>query len=202
MKAKTKIQKALELVRAKRLIRPRDLAARRIPRDYLDRLHQRGLVERISRGVYAWPGADLGENQTLLEAARQVPRGVVCLLSALQFHGIGTQQPREVWLALPPGTWRPRLEYPRLRVVWFSGTAFSRFVERHELRRCSLRVYSAAKTVVDCFKYRKKIGLDVALEALRECWRDRHCTMDELWKASRACRMTRVMRPYLESLTR
>src|SRR5438045_1976666 len=91
--AKNKTQRALDLVRTKRLVRPRDLIARKIPRDYLDRLHRRGLVERIARGVYARPGADLGENQTLAAAARQVPRGVVCLLSALQFHRIGTQQP-------------------------------------------------------------------------------------------------------------
>src|SRR5438132_407632 len=111
--AKNKTQRALDFVKARGLIRPRDLVSHRIPRDYLDRLHRRGLVERIARGVYAWPGADLGENQTLAEAGRQVPRGIVCLLSALQFHGIGTQQPREVWLALPQGAWRPRLEYPK-----------------------------------------------------------------------------------------
>src|SRR5260370_23380096 len=117
--AKTKTQMALDLVRTKGLLRPRDLLATRIPQDYLDRLHRRGLVERISRGVYAWPGADLGENQTLAEAARQVPRGVICLLSALQFHDIWTQQPHEVWLAIPPDAWRPKLEYPTLRLVRF-----------------------------------------------------------------------------------
>ena len=99
---KNKTQRALDLVLAKGLVRPRDLIANKIPQDYLDRLHRRGLIERISRDVYSWPGADLGENQTLAEAARQVPRGVICLLSALQFHGIGTQQPHEVWLAIPP----------------------------------------------------------------------------------------------------
>lgn len=198
--AKTKTQRALDFVRTKRLVRPRDLVAQRIPRDYLDRLHRRGLVERISRGVYAWPGADLGENQTLAEAARQVPRGIVCLLSALQFHGIGTQQPREVWLALPPGAWQPRLEYPKLRVVRFSGAAYSNSIEKHDLHGFPVQIYGPAKTVADCFKYRNKIGLDVALEALRECWRARRCTMDEFWEAARNCRMTRVMRPYLESL--
>ena len=198
--AKNKTLRALDLVLAKGLVRPRDLIAKKIPPDYLDRLHRRGLIERISRGVYAWPGADLGEHQTLAEAARQVPRGVICLLSALQFHGIGTQQPHEVWLAIPPGAWRPKLEYPKLRVVRFSGNAYSRSVEKHELHGVPIRVYGPAKTVADCFKYRNKIGLDVAMEALRECWRGRHCTMDELWKAARICRMTQVMRPYLEWL--
>jgi predicted transcriptional regulator of viral defense system len=198
--AKNKTQLALDLVRAKGLVRPRDLIAKKIPPDYLDRLHRRGLVERISRGVYAWPGADLGENQTLAEAARQVPRGVICLLSALQFHGIGTQQPREVWLAIPPDAWRPKLEYPKLRVVRFSGAAYSSFVEEHDLHGVPIRVYGPAKTVADCFKYRNKIGLNVALEALRECWRGRRSTMDDLWDAARTCRMIQVMRPYLESI--
>ena len=198
--AKNKTQLALDLVQAKGLVRPRDLVAKKIPTDYLDRLHRRGLIERISRGVYAWPGADLGENQTLVEAARQVPRGVICLLSALAFHGIGTQQPHEVWLAIPPDAWRPKLEHPKLRVVRFSGVAFSRSVEEHDLHGVRIRVYGPAKTVADCFKYRNKIGLDVAMEALRECSRGRRCTMDELWKASRICRMTQVMRPYLEWL--
>jgi predicted transcriptional regulator of viral defense system len=198
--AKNKTQLALDFVRAKGLVRPRDLAAKKIPRDYLDRLHRRGLVERISRGVYAWPGADLGENQTLVEAARQVPRGVICLLSALEFHGIGTQQPHEVWLAIPPSAWRPKLEFPKLRVVRFSGAAFTRSIEKHDLHGVPVHVFGVAKTVADCFKFRNKIGLDVALEALRECWRARRCTMDDLWKAAATCRMTRVMRPYLESL--
>lgn len=196
----SKMEQVLELVRANRLLRPRDLLALKIPPDYLDRLHRRGLVERISRGVYAIPGTDLGEHQTLAEAARQVPRGVVCLLSALQFHGIGTQQPREVWLAIPPDTWRPRIEHPPVRLVHFSGDAYSQHVERHDLHGIPLPVYSPAKTVADCFKFRNKLGLDVALEALRECWRGRRCTMDDLWRAARVCRMTRVMRPYLESL--
>src|SRR5262249_4383384 len=137
---KTKTQRALDLVRAKGLVRPRDLAAQRIPRDYLDRLHRRGLVDRVSRGVYAWPGADLGENQTLAEAARQVPRGIVCLLSALQFHGIGTQQPHEVWLALPPGAWQPRLEHPKVRIVRFSGAAYSRSIEKHNTHGVPIQV--------------------------------------------------------------
>ena len=198
--AKSKTQLALDLVRTKRLVRPRDLVAKKIPRDYLDRLHRRGLVERVSRGVYAWPGADLGEHQTLAEAARQVPRGVVCLLSALQFHGIGTQQPHEVWMAIPADAWRPKIDHPKVRLVHFSGVAYTQSIEEHDLHGIAIRVYGPAKTVADCFKYRNKIGLDVALEALRECWRERRCTMDGLWDAARICRMTRVMRPYLESL--
>jgi predicted transcriptional regulator of viral defense system len=199
--APSKIQAALDLVRQRGIARPRDLAARQIPPDYLDRLHRRGLIDRIARGLYAWPEADLGENQTLVEAARQVPRGVVCLLSALRFHGLTTQAPHEVWIALPSKAWHPRIKYPKLRVFRFSGRALNEGVEEHNLEGTVVRIYSAAKTVADCFKYRNKVGLDVALEALRDCWRQRRCTMDALWEAARVCRMANVMRPYLESLT-
>jgi predicted transcriptional regulator of viral defense system len=182
------------------MVRPRDLAEWDIPPDYLDRLYRRGLVERVARGLYAWPGADVGEHHSLAEAARQVPRGVVCLLSALRFHGLTTQAPHEVWLALPPRAWSPRVRHPRLRLVRFSGRALTEMVEEHAVEGVLVRVYGVAKTVADCFKFRNKVGLDVALEALRDCWRSRRATMDELWQAARVCRMANVMRPYLESL--
>jgi predicted transcriptional regulator of viral defense system len=197
---KSKMAVALELVKALRLVRPCDLAVRDIPRDYLDRLYRRGLVERVARGLYAWPHADVGEHHTLAEAVRQVPRGVVCLLSALRFHGLTTQLPHEVWLALPPKAWAPRVKHPQLRLVRFSGRALTEMVEDHVIEGVPVRVYGIAKTVADCFKFRNKVGLDVALEALRDCWRGRRATMDELWQAARVCRMTNVMRPYLESL--
>jgi predicted transcriptional regulator of viral defense system len=196
----SKIAATLELVREQGMVRPRDLTARDIPPDYLHRLYRKGLIDRVARGLYAWPDADIGEHHTLAEAARQVPRGIVCLLSALRCHDLTTQSPHEVWLALPPKAWAPRIEYPKLRLVRFSGGALTEMVEEHVIERGSVRVYSAAKTVADCFKFRNKVGLDVALEALRECWRGRRATMDELWAAARLCRMTNVMRPYLESL--
>jgi predicted transcriptional regulator of viral defense system len=197
----SKTEDALQLARQMGTIRPRDLAERGIPRDYLDRLRRRGQIERIGRGLYAWPDADIGEHRSLVEAARQVPRGVICLLSALRFHELTTQSPHEVWIALPPRAWKPRVEYPPLRLVRFSGAAFSEGVERHPIAGVDLPVYGIAKTVADCFKYRNKIGLDVALEALRDCWRRKRCTMDQLWQAAGVCRMTNVMRPYLEALT-
>lgn len=197
----SKTQAALDLVRERGMVRPRDLAARDIPRDYLDRLYRRGLIDRVARGLYAWPDADLGEHQTLAEAARQVPRGVVCLLSALAFHDLTTQIPHEVWLALPPKAWLPQVEYPKLRVFRFSGRALTEGIEEHDIEGTAVHVYGPAKTVADCFKFRNKVGLDVALEALRDCWRKRLCTMEALWEAARVCRMTNVMRPYLESLT-
>jgi len=200
MQNSTKIETALRLVRKKGTLRPRDLAAQAIPADYLDRLYRRGLIERIGRGLYAWPDAEVSENHSLAEAVRQVPRGVVCLLTALRFHGLTTQSPHAVWLALPPKAWAPKVAFPKVRLVRFSGLALTEMVSKHVIEGVAVPVYTAAKTVADCFKYRNKVGQDVALEALRDCWRSRKATMDELWSAARICRMTNVMRPYLESL--
>jgi predicted transcriptional regulator of viral defense system len=196
----TKMDAVLQLAKERGTLRPRDLAERDIPPDYLDRLYRRGLVERVARGLYAWPEAEVSEHHTLAEVARQAPRAVVCLLSALRFHGLTTQSPHEVWLALPPKAWSPRVQYPKLRVVRFSGPALSEMVQEHRVQGVPVKVYTAAKTVADCFKFRNKVGTDVALEALRDCWRGRKATMDELWAAARVCRMTNVMRPYLESV--
>jgi predicted transcriptional regulator of viral defense system len=176
------------------------LAEKDIPADYLDRLRRRGLVERISRGLYAWPGAEVTEHHSLAEARRKIPRGVVCLLSALRFHGLTTQSPYEVWIAIAPKAWAPRVTSPKLRLFRFSGEALTGMVETHEIEGVPIRIYSPAKTVADCFKYRNKLGVDVAIEALRDCWRGKRATMNELWAAARVCRMTNVMRPYLESL--
>jgi len=132
--------------------------------------------------------------------AKRVPHGVVCLLSALQFHGIGTQSPYEVWLARDRDVRRPRIEYPPLRIMRFSGKALTEGIEKHEIERVSVRIYSSAKTVADCFRYRNKIGLDVAIEALRDCRDSKKCTNADLWKYAKACRVTKVMQPYLEAL--
>ncbi len=120
-----KTKAALSVVKQKGLVSPRDLARLGIPSSYLGRLCRRGLVEHVGRGLYAWPGLDLGEHHSLIEAARLVPKGVVCLLSALQFHGLTTQSPHEIWMALPPGTWQPRPTNLKLRILRFSGQAFT-----------------------------------------------------------------------------
>jgi predicted transcriptional regulator of viral defense system len=199
-KRAAKIDVALKLVRKRGTLRPRELAELDIPRDYLDRLRRRGLVERVGRGLYAPTKAKVTEHHTLVTAQRLVPRGVICLLSALRFHGLTTQAPYEVWMALPNKAWAPKVDRPKLRLVRYSGPALTEMVEEHSREGVVLRVYSAAKTVADCFKYRNKVGLDVAMEALRDCWKGRKATMDELHAAAKACRMANVMRPYLESL--
>ncbi len=182
------------------VLRPRDLARYGIAREYLTRLTRAGLLERVGRGLYILPDAELTEHHSLAEASKRVPAGIVCLLSALRFHDLTTQAPFEVWLALPPTARRPRAGTPPLRVVRFSGPALMEGVEEHVIEEAHVRVYNPAKTVADCFKYRNKIGLDVALEALRETWRARRATMDELWHYAEVCRVASVMRPYLESL--
>jgi predicted transcriptional regulator of viral defense system len=192
--------KVLELAREAGVLRPRDLDPLRIPRTYLSRLHKAGLLERIGRGLYVLPSADATEHRTLAESAKRIPNGVVCLLSALRFHELTTQAPFEVWIAIAEKAWRPRIDYPRLRVVRFSKSALAEGVDIHKLEGVPVRVFNPAKTVADCFKYRNKIGLDVAIEALRECWKARRCTMDDLWRYAEVCRVQNVMRPYLESL--
>jgi predicted transcriptional regulator of viral defense system len=191
---------ALSLFRPNRVLRAREVAAHGIDRKYLTLLEREGEIERVSRGTYVLADADLTQHQSLAEAAARVPRGVVCLLSALLFHEIGTQNPFEVWMAIEGTSWQPRVEYPPTRFMRFTGAAWRYGVQVHRIGGVPVRVYSPAKTVADCFKYRNKIGLDVALEALRDGWRRRIFTMNELWHAAGACRMRNVMRPYLESL--
>ncbi len=196
----TSTRRVLDLARAEGVLRPRDLDAEEIPRTYLQRLHARGLLERTGRGLYVLPDAPFTENRGLAVAAKRIPGAVVCLLSALRFHELTTQDPYEIWLALHGKAWRPRQTDLPLRIVRFSGDAFTEGIEEHTIEGVPVKVYSAAKTVADCFKYRKKIGQDVALEALRDGWRERRFTMAELWKYAKVCRVAPLMRPYLESL--
>ena len=191
----------LALARQAGVLRPRDLDAEGIPREYLRRLLDEGLLDHPGRGIYVAAGLKPTPNHSLAEACKRVPHGTVCLLSALQFHELTTQAPFEVWLAIAEKARLPKVDYPPLRIVRFSGAALEDGIEEHRIEGVLVRFYSLAKTVADCFKYRNKIGLDVALEALRDCWKKRRATMDELWEAAKVCRVTNVIRPYLESLT-
>lgn len=190
----------LEVIRRLGVVRPGDLEARGIPRGRIYRLVRQGLVERKARGLYVASDHDPTAEHSLAQVAKQVPRGVICLLSALQYHELTTQLPHEVWVAIPEKARHPRIEVPPLRVVRFSGPALTQGAETHEIEGVPVRITSVAKTLADCFKYRNKIGLDVALEALREAWRERRVTMDEIDRFSQICRVQRVMRPYLEAL--
>jgi predicted transcriptional regulator of viral defense system len=192
---------ALALAERQPLLRARDLAEQGLPTVVLSRLVSAGKLERVARGVYSLPGRALSEHRSLAEAALRVPRGVVCLLSALRVHGIGTQAPFEVWVAIPHHSPTPRLDQPALRIVRMSGAALTEGIEPIMIDGVKVPVFNAAKTVADCFKYRNKIGLDVALEALREGWTQRKLTMDALWHYATVDRVANVMRPYLESVT-
>jgi predicted transcriptional regulator of viral defense system len=192
--------RVLELVRKAGMLRPRDLEPLGIPRTYLSRLYKTGRLERIGWGLYVLPSANATEHRTLAEAAKRVPNSVICLLSALRYHELTTHAPFEVWIAIGEKAWRPRVEHPRLRIVHFSKSALTEGVEVQKLEGVPVRIFNPAKTVADCFKYRNKIGLDVAIEALRECWKERRCKMDDLWYFADVCRVRNVMRPYLEAL--
>jgi predicted transcriptional regulator of viral defense system len=167
---------------------------------YLTRLVAEGVLERMARGRYRLASRPIGEHHALLVAAQAVPEGVICLLSALQFHGIGTQLPPDVWIAVERGTRVPKRPQLPLRVVRFSGTSFRHGIETHTIEGEKLRIYSVAKTLADLFKFRNRIGLDVAIEALREAWRERRFTVEELDRAAEACRVAQVMRPYVETV--
>jgi predicted transcriptional regulator of viral defense system len=181
------------------VLRTQDLERRGVPRRDLKRLSDQGILEKLGRGLYRVSGSEITEHQSLLEACKQVPQGVVCLLSALRFHELTTQNPHTVWLAIDRKAWQPRVDGPPLRIVRFSGEALTAGIETHLLRGGEIRVYSPAKTVADCFKYRNKIGLDVAMEALKVCIEGKQDTFDNLWKFAKICRVANVMRPYLES---
>jgi predicted transcriptional regulator of viral defense system len=197
---KLKIDILKEILLKKGILRARDIEDLGISREYLSKLYRKGIVKRICRGMYCLPDTEYSEYHSLAEASKQVSEGVICLLSALSFHGFTTQVPHEVWIALDFKAWKPKTTIP-LRIVRFSGKALNSGIQKHTVYDVKIRVYSAAKTVADCFKYRNKIGLDVALEALREGWGEKRFTIDELWKFAGICRVSNVMRPYLESLT-
>ena len=197
---KPETDEILDLVREAGLVRPRDLEAAGFPEGSLSQLARRGLLERVGRGLYALPGAPSSEHRSLAEVSKRTPRGVICLLSALRFHGLTTQAPPEVWLAIGHKDRAPRPDGVRLRTVRVSGEARDVGVETHVVEGVPVRVYGVAKTVADCFKFRNKIGIDIAVEALRECLEQRRCTVDELSDFAHVCRVSRVMQPYMEAL--
>ena len=190
----------LRLAQKKGLLRSSDLAALGIPRVYLTRLTTGGQLAKAGRGLYRLAETTLSENESLAIVAARVPQAVFCLLSALQFHALTTQLPRQVWIALPQGSHAPRIDYPPVKLIQYTGDAFTQGIETHRVDRVDLRVYNVAKTVADCFKHRNKIGLDVALEALKDARAQKKASADALWRYAKICRVANVMRPYLEAV--
>ena len=192
-------QRVLDLVRELGIARVRDLTARGLHPEHLRRLVKKGHLDRLNRGVYALAEREVSEHHSLVQVAVRAPRSIVCLLSALQFHEFTTQMPREVWIAIEQRERTPAIQSPSIQVVRFSGRAFSEGWTEHKIEQVPVRVFDPAKTVADCFKFRNTVGMEVAMEALRDCLRDRRATVDELLYFARVCRVERVMRPYLEA---
>jgi predicted transcriptional regulator of viral defense system len=189
------------------MFRTRDFEALGYSRQQVKRLADRGEIERLGRGLYRLPGAELTQHHSLAEVCKRVPQAAVCLSSALQFHNLTTQSPVEVWILLERTARTPSFDYPPLRVFRASGEALTAGIEEHLIEGVTMRVTNIAKTVADCFKYRNKIGLDIAIEALKESLRrdphtgKRPSTREDLRRYARICRVERVMQPYLEALS-
>lgn len=200
MLSDTHTQRVLALASQKGLLRARDLVAIHAPRVVLTRLTAAGLLEKVGRGLYRLPDAQVSEFESLGTVATRVPQAVFCLLTALQFHELTTQLPRQIWIAMPRGSHAPRIDYPPIKMMQFTGEVYTAGVEEVDRDGVKLRVYGAAKTVVDCFKHRNKIGLDVALEALKDARSRNRASADDIWRYAKICRVANVMRPYLESI--
>jgi len=163
-------------------------------------MRDEGVLERVSRGRYRLSSMPALSNPDLVTVATRIPRGVVSLISALAFHGLTDEIPHQVHIALRPGTEKPRIEHPPVHIIWFSGEAFTEGIEIHEIDGVDVQIYGAAKTIADCFKFRKKIGRDVALEALKTYRNRPDFNLKELIRYARIRRVENVMRPYLEAL--
>jgi predicted transcriptional regulator of viral defense system len=194
-------ERILEIARTKGILRTRDVVDAGAPRALLAALTDDGRLLKLGRGLYTSPERPASAHDGFAEVAARTDSGVLCLLSALRFHDLTTQQSPDVWLAIPHKAHAPRFDYPPLRIIRMSGAAMSEGVETIDSAGTPVRVFGVAKTVADCFKFRNKIGLDVALEALREAWNGKRTTMDDLWRYAEICRVANVMRPYLEMAT-
>jgi predicted transcriptional regulator of viral defense system len=188
-------------VRQRKIVRPKDLSSLAGSRSHLWNLAKSGKIERIGRGLYRDRNSPISDKEVYVELATRVPQGVLCLSSALRFHELTTENPSEIWLAIERGAWTPKINFPPARIAHFSKPAFEFGIETHEVDGVQLRVYSPAKTVADCFKFRSKIGTETAIRALRAAYREKKATMDGLWRAAKVCRVSNVIRPYMESLT-
>ena len=190
----------LEMARRTGMIRALEIRKAGHHPEYLRRLCRDGRLIRTGRGLYALPDSTITQHHSLAEACKRVPHGIVCLLSALSYHDVGTQNPHEVWMTIDRAKRKPKVDYPPIRTFRSSGPALIEGVDEIEIEGVPVRIYNPAKTVADCFKYRNKVGMDVAIEALREGWRAKLLTVDELVQHARICRVLKVMQPYMEAI--
>ncbi len=194
-------EKLLEFAEKKKTFRASEIERELdLPRTYLARLVKEGLLERVGYGLYSLADGDFNQAQSWIEVAVKAPKGVLCLLSALAFHELTTQNPFEVWLAVPRDAHRPKIETVQTRLFRFAPNVYEAGIETHLIGGVEVKVYSAAKTVADCFYYQNTVGLDVAMEAMRDAWRTRKATMDELYHFAKVRNIKNVMLPYLNTL--
>lgn len=196
----TAYEKLLLLVQTKGVIRLNEIEKFGIHHEYVRRLCKAGKLIKLSKGLYASAEYDITEHHSIVEICQRIPHAIICLLSALIFHGLTTQMPHEIWIAIGNKAHRPQIEYPPIRISRFSDKALQAGVEEHTLEGCVVKVYCPAKTVVDCFKFRNKIGLDVALEALHDVFRQRKATYNEIVHYAKICRIEKIIKPYLETV--
>jgi predicted transcriptional regulator of viral defense system len=182
------------------VFRPRDLERHGVPRSRLYSWLRCGMIEQVERGLYRRVDAEPGENETIATVVARVPLATVCLLTALRVYDLGSTAPRRVWIALDRKARRPKIKRLPVQIVWFSGAMLSHGVETREMEGVLVRITSPARTVVDCFRYRNKVGLDVALEALRGLLTQRQSTVEDIVRAAEVCRVRSVIMPYLEAL--
>ena len=182
------------------VVRAREIRKAGLHPEYLRKLCKSGKLIRTGRGLYVLADGDFTEHHSLTEASKRVPHGIICLLSALSYHEIGTQHPHQIWMAIDRAMRKPKVDYPPIWIFRFSGPSLKEGIEEKKIEGVSVRVYNPAKTVADCFKYRNKVGIDVAIEALKDCWRSQRCTIDELVHYARICRVRNIMQPYMEAI--
>ena len=193
-------QQIINIIKQRGIVNAADIEAAGISRNYLYMLFRDGLIEKTSRGLYMLKNSAAPEHSAFIEIAKKTPKAVICLASALSYYEITSQIPHEVWLALPKGAWKPKISYPPLNITFLSPETYHYGIEEYEINGNRVKIYSIAKTVADCFKFRNKIGLDVAIEALKESLGRRKVTVDEVMAAAKVCRVGNIIRPYLETV--
>ena len=197
----TQMTKALAALRRNGLTRQSEFRRAGITAATISRLEAAGTISRLARGLYQLPDAVVGPNHTLAEASKLVPKGIICLTSALAFHELTDQVPARVWLAIGPKDWRPRLKYPPMRFARFSLKQLRAGIEHHSIEGVSVPIFSITKTIADLFRYRRIVGINVAIEGLRETIRQRKATLGDIARCATDGRVWKVMEPYMSALT-
>ena len=195
-----KKDQVLKIAKEQGFIKANDLEQKGISRNYLYVLHKEERLTKLDNGLYVLSNYPYTEHSEIAGICKRYPSAVICLISSLDYYNLTTQIPHKIWIALPRGTWHPKLKFPPLNVRSLSGETYSFGITEIKMQGVNIKVYSAAKTIADCFRFRNKIGLDVAIEALKDAWRSQIASVDELMLAARVCKVDRIMQPYLEAI--